>query len=102
MSDSACEWCEGQDADGQHENGCRLGRGPDETMEAGCPALPLVCNADGFSHVAHVWDFGSGEAFACPGFRAAEGHRVECDCGYVVEGLDPDRAERFARQQLRR
>ena len=25
-----CEWCQGRDRDGQHDNGCRLGLGPDE------------------------------------------------------------------------
>ena len=29
---------------------------------------------------------------------AGKGHRIECDCGYTVEGLNAERAERFARQ----
>lgn len=27
---SECEWCDGQDSPGEHENGCRLGVGPSE------------------------------------------------------------------------
>lgn len=28
-----CEWCSGRDAEGLHENGCRLGLGPDEVQQ---------------------------------------------------------------------
>lgn len=40
MSD--CEWCNGQDAHGKHENGCRLGVGPDELLHMAERVCALV------------------------------------------------------------
>lgn len=45
MSDD-CEWCNGKDAPGEHENFCRLGLGPDEKPR-------IVFCGNGIDHPPH-------------------------------------------------
>jgi hypothetical protein len=58
LPEAFCEWCGEVDMLGRHENGCRLGLGPDELDEVDyeCPRCFRVAPwTDGIENVPEFW-----------------------------------------------